>query len=124
MVHLGNNVARLRNFRRIPQKEMASKLQMSQQTYSNVENKQDIDEDLLQKIAEVLEFPIEAIRELDTHSVLSINQQGGNAGNIFYQTSATDKLQDLYEKLLKEKDEIIKIKDEMIEMFKKQQTAS
>lgn len=123
MVHLGNNVARLRNFRRIPQKDMAARLNMSQQSYSNVENKQEIDEDLLQKIAEVLEFPIEAIRELDSHSVLSINQQGGNAGNIFYQTSP-DRLQELYEKLLKEKDEIIKSKDEVIALYKKQQKAS
>jgi transcriptional regulator with XRE-family HTH domain len=123
MVHLGNNIARLRNFRRIPQKDMAARLSMSQQTYSNVENKQEIDEDLLQKIAEVLDFPVDAIRELDSHSILSINQQGGNAGNIFYQTSS-DKLQELYEKLLKEKEEIIKTKDEIIEMYKKQQKAS
>jgi len=108
MEHLGNNIARLRNFRRIPQKEMAAKLRMTQQAYSAVENKAEIDEDLLEKIAEVLDFPVQAVRELDSHSVLSINQQGGNAGSVFYQYNPNEKIQELYERLLKEKDDIIK----------------
>jgi len=124
MEHLGNNIARLRNFRRIPQKEMAAKLRMTQQAYSAVENKAEIDEDLLEKIAEVLDFPVQAVRELDSHSVLSINQQGGNAGSVFYQYNPNEKIQELYERLLKEKDDIIKSKDEVIEMYKKQKNAS
>ncbi|GAB3910521.1 helix-turn-helix domain-containing protein [Mucilaginibacter boryungensis] len=124
MEHLGNNIARLRNFRRIPQKEMAAKLRMTQQAYSAVENKAEIDEDLLEKIAEVLDFPVQAVRELDAHSVLSINQQGGNAGSVFYQYNPNEKIQELYERLLKEKDDIIKSKDEVIEMYRKQKNAS
>ncbi|MBS1532546.1 MAG: helix-turn-helix transcriptional regulator [Bacteroidetes bacterium] len=124
MNHIGNNIARLRNFRRMPQKEMASKLSMSQQAYSTIENKQDVDEELLERIAQILEFPVEAIRDLDAHSVLSINQQGGNAGSVFYQYNPNEKIQELYERLLKEKDDIIKSKDEVIEMYRKQQKAS
>ncbi|MFB9840887.1 helix-turn-helix domain-containing protein [Mucilaginibacter ginsenosidivorans] len=124
MEHLGNNIARLRNFRRIPQKEMAAKLRMTQQAYSAVENKAEIDEDLLEKIAEVLDFPVQAVRELDAHSVLSINQQGGNAGSVFYQYNPNEKIQELYERLLKEKDDIIKSKDEVIEMYRKQKNVS
>lgn len=124
MNHVGNNIARLRNFRRMPQKEMAAKLNMSQQAYSTIENKPDVDDDLLERIAQVLEFPVDAIRELDAHSVVSINQQGGNAGSIFYQYNPNEKIQELYERLLKEKDDIIKSKDEVIEMYRKQQKAS
>lgn len=107
----------------MPQKEMAAKLSMSQQAYSSIENKQEIDDDLLERIAQILEFPVDAIRDLDAHSVLSINQQGGNAGSVFYQYNPNEKIQELYERLLKEKDDIIKSKDEVIEMYRKQQKA-
>ena len=121
VVHVGNNIARLRSFQRIPQKAMAEHLQMSQQTYSNIEKKAEIDDVLLERIADVLEFPVEAIKELDAHSVVSINQQGGNAGSVFYQFNPNEKMQELYERMLKEKEDLIKSKDEIIEMFKQQQ---
>lgn len=107
MSHLGQNIARLRGFRKIPQKEMASKLKMAQQTYSNLENKAEIDEELLDRIALVLDFPVQAIKELDSHSVLSVNQQGGNTGSVFYQYNPNEKIIELYERMLKEKDEVI-----------------
>ena len=120
MAHLGQNIARLRGFRQIPQKEMASKLKMAQQTYSNLENKAEIDEDLLERIAKALDFPVQAIKELDSHSALSVNQQGGNTGSIFYQYNPNEKMIELYERMIKERDETIKKKDEIIEMLKKQ----
>jgi len=58
---------------------------------------------------------------LDAHSVVSINQQGGNAGSVFYQFNPNEKMQELYERMLKEKEDLIKSKDEIIEMFKQQQ---
>ncbi len=107
MRHLGQNIARLRGFRKLAQKEMAAKLSMAQQTYSSIENKAEIDEDLLDRIAAVLDFPVQAIKELDSQSVLSVNQQGGNTGSVFYQYNPNEKIIELYERMLKEKDEII-----------------
>ena len=127
MVHLGNNIAKLRGFRRIPQKEMASKLKISQQDYSKLEQKEQIDDDLLQLIADALDFPVEVIKHLDSNtSALSVNQQGGNTGSIFYQYPPdSEGVVQLYEKLLQEKenllkakDEIIQQKDELIQMYK------
>lgn len=120
MPHLGQNIARLRGFRKMPQKEMASKLNMAQQTYSNLENKAEIDEDLLDRIAAVLDFPVQAIKELDSQSVLSVNQQGGNTGSVFYQYNPNEQIIELYERMLKQKDELLKQKDQIIEMYKKQ----
>ena len=122
MVHLGNNIAKLRGFRRLPQKDIAHTLNMSQQEYSKIEGKAQIDDDLLERIAAVIDFPAELIRELDSNVTnQSFNQQGGNSGNIttevFNQYNPTDKIVELYEKLLKEKDDII-------EMFKQQLKAS
>jgi len=107
MAHLGQNIARLRGFRKLPQKEMASKLGMAQQTYSAVESKAEIEEDLLDRIAIALDFPVQAIKELDSQSVLSVNQKGGNTGSVFYQYNPNEKMIELYERMLKEKDDII-----------------
>lgn len=121
MRHIGQNVARLRGFRQIPQKEMAIKLQMAQQTYSALESKAEIDEDLLDRIAAALDFPVEALKELDAYSVININDSGDNIGNVFHNHSSNEEMRMLYEKLLKEKDELLKQKDEIIEMYKQQQ---
>lgn len=130
MVHLGNNVARMRGFKRITQKQLADKLGMTQQEYSRLESKQQIDDDLLERIARALDYPVELIKQLDAASVVNNNQQGGNAGNIFYQYSH-EQIAEVYEKLLLEKDNVIKMKDEIIrqkdeviEMYRKQQNAS
>lgn len=128
MIHLGNNISRLRSFRRIPQKDIASKLLMTQQEYSKLEGKEVIDDDLLQKIADIIDFPVEFIKQLDNNnSAFSFNQQGGNTGNIFnqYGSEEAKKITDHYEKLLLEKESVIQEKnktiqqkDEMIEFYK------
>lgn len=120
MAHLGNNVARLRSFRQIPQKDMASRLEMSQQEYSRIEKKQEIDDDLLGKIAEVLDFPVEAIKHIEASTTIqTVYQQNGNMGNGFH-INASEKVVEMYERLLKEKDAVIEIQRGVIEVYKKQ----
>lgn len=60
-VHHGRNVKRLREILGIKQEVLADKLELSQQTVSKLENKEEIDEDTLQKIAVALNIPVEAI---------------------------------------------------------------
>jgi transcriptional regulator with XRE-family HTH domain len=119
MAHLGNSIAKLRGFRRIPQKEIASRLKLSQQEYSKIESKSEIDDDMLNLIAKELDFPIELIKSLDTNgNVENVYQQEGNKGHVFnYDFNSADKIVELYERLLKEKDEVI-------EMYKRRQAAS
>ncbi|MBW7892111.1 MAG: helix-turn-helix transcriptional regulator [Chitinophagaceae bacterium] len=124
MVHLGKNISSLRSFRRIPQKEMASKLNMAQQEYSRLESKEEIDDDLLIMIAEVLDFPVEAIKHMDSSATIqTVYQQSGNNGNGFY-VNANEKIIEMYERLLSEKDQVIQMQKDVIEMFKNQQKAS
>lgn len=123
MVHLGNNVARLRSFRRIPQKDMASQLAMTQQEYSRIEKKEEIDDDLLSKIADVLDFPVEAIKHIESSTTIqTVYQQNGNSGNGFY-VNANDKIVEMYERLLKEKDTVIEMQRDVIEMYKNQKVS-
>lgn len=124
MAHLGKNVSSLRNFRRIPQKEMASKLNMSQQEYSRLENKEAIDDEMLGIIADILDFPIEAIKHMESSTnIQTVYQQSGNNGNGFY-VNTNEKIIEMYERLLSEKDQVIQIQKDTIDMYKKQQQAS
>lgn len=118
MVHLGNNVARLRGFRQLPQKEVASRLNISQQDYSKIETKAEIDEDLLFRIATAIDFPVDLIKELENASIQTIHNSGEITSSIFYQNNPVEKLIEVYEQLLKEKDEVIKSKDAVIELLK------
>jgi transcriptional regulator with XRE-family HTH domain len=119
MAHIGNNIAKLRGFRRIPQKDIAAKLSLSQQEYSKIESTSEIDENMLNLIAKALDFPVELIRSMDSNGhVENLYQQDGNKGHVFnYDFNSTEKIVELYERLLKEKDAVI-------EMYKKQQKAS
>ena len=115
MIHLGNNISKLRGFRRMPQKDIAGKLNLTQQEYSKLENRAEIDDDMLSLIAGALDFPVELIKTMDTNGrVENVYQQDGNKGHVFnYELSATEKIVELYERLLKEK-------DELLEVYKKQ----
>src|SRR3546814_14091081 len=65
MVHIGNNIAKLRNFRRKTQKEMAAMLEITQPEYSRPEGKEHISDELLEQIAHLLDYPTELISTLD-----------------------------------------------------------
>ncbi len=119
MPHLGNNIARLRGFKRLTQKELAAKLDMRQQDYSKIEQKAIIDDDMLTIIAKALDFPMELIKSIDNNGhVENVYQQEGNKGNIFnYESNSMDKIVELYELMIKEKNQMIKEKDEIILTF-------
>lgn len=115
MVHLGNNISKLRGFRRLGQKEVAAKLDILQQEYSRLEKKQVIDDEMLARIAAAIDFPVELIKTMQESGIVqNVYQNEGNNGNGFYINNPVEIIIELYNKLLKEKDEII-------EMYKKLQ---
>jgi len=117
MVHIGNNIARLRGFRRLTQKEVSSKLNLTQQDYSKLEAKPQIDDDLLERIAIAIDFPVALIKELENSSMQTIHNSGSITDSIFYQENPVETIITLYERIIKDK-------DELIEMYRKQLKAS
>lgn len=115
MVHLGNNIARLRGFRRLTQKEIAALLNLTQQDYSKIETRPDIDDALLERIAAVMDFPVELIRELEHSSIQTVHNSGSISDSIFYQNNPVEKVTELYERLLKEKETIIALQKQALE---------
>lgn len=119
MVHLGKNVARLRGMKRLTQKEMASLLNLSQPEYSRIEQKEKIDDTLLEQIASALEVTPEIIKEFREEAIFTNNiyDQNNSINQVYFQFNPIEKIVQLYEQIIKDKDEII-------ELYKKQQKAS
>ncbi len=115
MGHLGNNIAKLRGMKQQTQKEIAAKLNLSQSEYSKIEQKAEIDDDLLSLIASAIGITPEALKNFNEDAVIfNIQNMNDNAANYQYHFNPIDKVVELYERLLKEKEEMLKQKDETI----------
>ena len=113
---LCRNITKVRDLTGIEQEDFAKMLKITQQAVSKLESKKDIDDATLQKIADKLGMPSDAIKEFNPDAIVQhVQQQTGNLGNVIgYNINPLDKIVELYEKLLKEKDkEIIKLKSQL-----------
>lgn len=73
--HLGRKIKKLRELRNFTQHYMAEQLGIAQPTYSKLENEQDeINEDKLQRIAQILDLNVSDILNFDDRAFLNIIQ--------------------------------------------------
>ncbi len=121
-IHQGRNIKRFREMLGIKQETLAYELgEWSQQKMSILEQKETIEKDILEKIAQLLKIPVEAIENMDDEQAINI------IANTFHESSAfaytanikptfhpleeVRKLHEekiaLYERMLKEKDEMM-----------------
>jgi transcriptional regulator with XRE-family HTH domain len=130
-IHEGRNVKRIREILGIKQDALALDLGLSQQAVSALEQKEALDKDMLEKIAKVLKVSPEAIKNYDHESAIN-NIQNNYEGSVVssqinyqFNSSLTEALADnkklaeenkqLYQALLKEKDEKIALLERMLE---------
>ncbi|OCA79412.1 transcriptional regulator [Chryseobacterium contaminans] len=123
-VHQGRNVKRFREMLGIKQEALALDLgdDWNQKKISLLEQKETIEDPLLQKISEVLKIPVEAFQNFDEEQAVNIiantfsldNGSIFNAHNtnpIFNPVEAILKIHEekivLYERMLKEKDDMM-----------------
>ncbi|MGF7141322.1 helix-turn-helix domain-containing protein [Roseimarinus sediminis] len=104
MVHHGRNIKRLREMLGVKQEFIASELEMTQQTISKLEQKEEIDDKVLEKVAGVLKVPVEALKSLNEEATFNIiaNSYHDNSSAVNYQChfNPMDKVIELYERLL------------------------
>ena len=108
--HTGRNIKAIREMLRVKQEVLADALGVSQQSVSLIEQRETVDPELLQKVAGILKVPVEAIENFKEDAAVSYisntytnstgNQINGNPTYNYY----ADKLIELYEKTMKEKD--------------------
>ncbi|AJH15855.1 helix-turn-helix domain-containing protein [Myroides profundi] len=129
-IHQGRNVKRFREMLGIKQEVLAFDLgdDWNQKKISLLEQKEVIDNSLLQQISKVLKIPVEAIENFDEEQAINIisntfNDEAfiGNSGAIFNINPMQEivKLHEekiaLYERMLKEKDEMMNRLEKLIQ---------
>lgn len=119
---IGQKVERIRLFRGVKQEYVANKLGISQQQYSKIEQQEKIEDDVLEKIAEILGVTMETIKNFDDDKVTyNINnfydihdieiKDNASSNFVAQQFNPIEKINELYERLLaseREKIEILK----------------
>lgn len=130
--HHGRNVKRLREIIGMKQEVLAQGLGVNQQRMSAIEQKEELDDELLQRVAELLKVPKEAIENFDEEKVIyniscsfSDNAVNNNAINIQHINStekwveALKKNEELYDKLLLAEKEKNALLQQLLEQSKK-----
>jgi len=115
-VHEGRNIKRFREMLGIKQETLAQELgeDWTQSKVSHLETKETVDPGILEHVAKILKVPVEAIKNFDEEAAI-VNIQNNYDGstlnhsaNYQYNYQPTfnpvDKVVELYERLLKEKD--------------------
>jgi transcriptional regulator with XRE-family HTH domain len=104
-IHIGRKIGRVRELRGIKQEVLAAELGISQSAVSLIEQSESIEEDRLQRIAEVLGVSAEAITNFSEEVlVFHIQNMHDNATAYAYNFKCNynplDKVIELYERLL------------------------
>jgi transcriptional regulator with XRE-family HTH domain len=104
-LHIGRKIQRIRELRGIKQEVLASELGLSQSAVANMERSDIIDEDKLQKVADVLGVSPEAIKNFNEEALVfhiqnMHDQATAYAYNFQCNYNPLDKVVELYERLL------------------------
>jgi transcriptional regulator with XRE-family HTH domain len=117
-IHQGRNVKRFREMLGLKQEALALELgdEWNQRKISLLEGKEVIEEPLLQQVAGVLKVPVEAIKNFDEEAAISYFNtfENGSINNGHFSPNFSnctfnpiDKIIELYERMLKDKTEMI-----------------
>ncbi|WGF91538.1 helix-turn-helix transcriptional regulator [Aequorivita marisscotiae] len=123
-IHQGRNIKRFREMLGIKQEALAYELgeEWNQKKISLLEQKEEVDTPLLEQISQVLHIPVEAFKNFDEEQAVNIisntfnvekdayignSQPTFNINPIEEIKKLHDEKIDLYERMLKEKDEMM-----------------
>jgi transcriptional regulator with XRE-family HTH domain len=126
-VHQGRAVKRIREILQVKQETLANELGISQQSVSLLEGKEAIDPETLEKIAEVLKVPVDAIKNFDDTAAVNFIASTFHDNASIVNTNCTlninpvekwldaiDEIKRLNAALIKEKDEKIALLEKML----------
>jgi transcriptional regulator with XRE-family HTH domain len=111
--HIGRNISRIRELKGMKQEALAIAIGLSQQTVSNIEASETVDEDKLVEIAKALGVTKEAIESFSEENVINYfntfneSVSGSFITNNECNFNPLDKVVELYERLVQaEKDKV------------------
>ncbi|PZX92797.1 transcriptional regulator [Flavobacterium aquariorum] len=123
--HIGRNISRIRELRGMKQEALATAIGVSQQSVSNIEGSETVDEEKLQAIAEVLGVTADGIKNYSDEAVFNIigNTVNNHDNASFFQYQPTfnplDKLVDAYEENKKLYERLVQAEKEKVEYLEK-----
>jgi transcriptional regulator with XRE-family HTH domain len=130
-VHQGRAVKRIREILQLKQETLANELGISQQSVSLLEGKETIDPETLEKIAEVLKVPVDAIKNFDDTAAVNFIASTFHDNASIVNTNCTlninpiekwleamDEIKRLNAALIKEKDEKIALLEKLLSAIK------
>lgn len=128
-IHQGRNIKRFREMLGIKQEGLALELgeDWNQRKISLLEQKEVIEQDLLEQVAKVLKVPVEAIKNFDEEAAINIvsntvNNHDNASGNSLFSYYPTfnpiDKIVELYDALLKSEKEKIDLMQKILDKIK------
>ncbi|OOG72733.1 helix-turn-helix domain-containing protein [Algoriphagus sp. A40] len=122
-IHHGRNIKRFREMMGIKQEALAHELgsDWSQKKISLLEQKEEVEEELLRQVGEILRIPVEAFQKFDEEQAVNVISNTFNHGSFLntgnsptFNVNPIEKLIQLhdekialYERMLKEKDEMM-----------------
>jgi transcriptional regulator with XRE-family HTH domain len=118
-IHQGRNIKRFREMLGIKQETLAYDLDCSQQKISILEQRETIEKNMLEKIASLLNVPVEAIENMEEDQAVNIISSTFHhspilneiVNNTYHPVDQVLELHrekmELYERMLKEKDEMM-----------------
>ncbi|MDQ1096485.1 MULTISPECIES: helix-turn-helix domain-containing protein [Chryseobacterium] len=126
-IHQGRNVKRFREMLGVKQEALALDLgdEWNQKKVSLLEQKDVIEEAILQKISEILHIPVEAFQNFDEEHAVNViaNTFGDNAcvgnPNSTFNFNPIEKWIEALEEIKRLNTELLKSKDEQIRMMEK-----
>jgi transcriptional regulator with XRE-family HTH domain len=129
-IHHGRNIKRFREMFGIKQEAMAAELgdDWSQRRISLLEQKEEVEDAILEEIAKVLKVPVEAIKNFDEEKALNIIsgntfENCNQPASVFYNSTinpiekwmeALDQNKQLYERLLQSEKEKVELLQQLL----------
>lgn len=125
-IHQGRNIKRFREILGIKQEALAYELDITQASVSKLESKEEIDDPTLQKIAEILKVPAEALKNFDEEQAVSIfsntfnthDQSNGVNVHPTFNFNPVDKVMELFERLLESEKEKTQLMKDILDKMK------
>ncbi len=121
MEKLYENIRKIRTVKGLSQENMADELKMSQRHYGRIERGEiDITYSMLCKIAEILNVKPNHLMGMEDMLIFNNYTQHQKGGQLLaYNATDVEKVTNLYERMLKEKEDVIQILKKSIPAIKK-----
>lgn len=109
-IELGENIRKIRELKGFSQQYLGDELNISQKQVSRIETgKTSATFNSINKVCEILDIELKTLLNFNDKFILNNNNHNQNGGEfIAYNNTDIEKIEKLYERMLKEKDDIIK----------------